>query len=284
MPLVTVIIPTFNRAYCIERAVNSVLSQSYEKIECLVVDDGSTDDTLERLKKINDPRLKVISSKNRGVSAARNLGFLHAHGEWIALLDSDDEWFSHKLEKQLEYAKKNPHYNLIHTEEIWIRNTKRVNPKIKYKKEGGAIFKRCLGLCLISPSTVMIKRSLYEEMKGFREDYLVCEDYELWLRITHKYEVGFISEPLTQKYGGHEDQLSTRYKAMDYWRVKAMEEIYRNPLYPLNKDEIESLSTMLLEKCRILKLGHEKHQNLDRLPYIVSLIEEFSSIKESLSK
>ncbi len=284
MPLVTVVIPTFNRGHLIERSVQSVLAQTHTDFECIVVDDGSTDDTLERLKKITDSRLKVISSDNQGVSAARNLGFSLSCGEWIALLDSDDEWPAHKLEAQLKFAQHNPQYSLIHGEEIWIRNEKRVNPKFKYKKEGGRIFKRCLALCLISPSTVLIKRSLYQEMNGFREDYVVCEDYELWLRITHKYDVGFIKDPMAIKYGGHEDQLSMKYKAMDYWRVKAMEEIYRNPDYKLKSDEVAALTEMLLEKCRILKLGYEKHQNLEHLPYILSLLEEFTSVRDSLSK
>ncbi len=284
MPLVTVIIPTFNRGHVIDRAVRSVLGQGHEHLECIVVDDGSTDDTLSTLEKISDPRLKVISSENHGVSAARNLGFSHSRGEWIALLDSDDEWLPHKLEAQLKLSQKNPSLTLIHGEEIWIRNGKRVNPKFKHKKEGGHIFERCLALCLISPSAALMKRSLYEEMGGFREDYIVCEDYELWLRVTQKYEVGFVSEPILNKYGGHEDQLSNKYKAMDYWRVRAMEDIYHNTDYNLKANEARALVEMVLEKCRILKLGYEKHQNLEHLPYIVSLIKEFSSIKESLSK
>ncbi len=283
MSLVSVIIPTYNRASVILRAVESVLNQTYRDLECIVVDDGSTDNTLDILNTLSDSRLKIIKSENRGVSAARNLGFHHSNGQWIALLDSDDEWLPYKLEKQLS-AGLTDDIPLIHGEEIWIRNGKRVNPKFKYKKEGGRIFERCLALCLISPSTTLMKRSLYEEMQGFREDFVVCEDYELWLRITHKYEVGFIEDPIINKYGGHEDQLSLKYKAMDLWRVKAMEDIFHNSDYVLNLKEKRALVEMLLEKCRILKLGYEKHENFEQLDYIVSLIKEFSSINDSLSK
>lgn len=284
MPLVSVIIPTFNRGYVIERAVNSVLEQSFSDLECIVVDDGSTDNTQQKLAEIKDPRLKVIQSGNQGVSAARNLGFVHSCGQWIALLDSDDEWLPHKLRVQLKLADENPKLPLIHGEEIWIRNGKRVNPKFKHRKEGGKIFERCLGLCLISPSAALMKRSLYEEMRGFREDYIVCEDYELWLRVTQKYEVGFVVDPILNKYGGHEDQLSSKYKAMDYWRVRAMEELFRNSEYSLNLNESQALVETLLEKCHILKLGYEKHQNLENMDYIVSLIDEFSSLNGSFSK
>jgi len=284
MPHVSVIIPTFNRAYVIERAINSVLKQSFTDLECIVVDDGSTDDTLKVVEQIKDPRLKIVSSINRGVSAARNFGFSHSSGQWIALLDSDDEWLSHKLYAQLEFSNKNPELPLIHGEEIWIRNGKRVNPKFKHKKEGGKIFERALALCLISPSAAILKRDLYEEMQGFREDYIVCEDYELWLRVTQKYAVGFVNDPILNKYGGHKDQLSSKYKAMDYWRVRAMEEIYRNPKFDLSEREKLSLKEMLLEKCRILKLGYEKHQNLEHMDYILGLIDEFSSLSDSFSK
>ncbi len=286
MPLVSVIIPSFNRAHTLERAVSSVLKQSFSDFECIIVDDGSTDDTSNIIHQLQaqDERVKSIVSENQGVSAARNLGFSISCGQWIALLDSDDEWLPRKLEAQLELSKKKPEVPLIHGEEIWIRNGKRVNQKFKHKKVGGYVFKDCLPLCFISPSTALMKRSLYEEMKGFREDFVVCEDYELWLRVSSRYEVGFIEEPVIHKYGGHVDQLSFKYKAMDYWRVKAMEEIYRNRNYPLKQDEEVALVDILLEKCRILKIGYTKHNNLEHIPYIDLLINEFSSIKESPSR
>jgi len=286
MPLVSIIIPSFNRAHTLERAVNSVLKQSFTDFECIIVDDGSTDDTSKIIHKLQtqDDRVKSVMSENQGVSAARNLGFSKSSGQWIALLDSDDEWLPTKLEAQLELSQTISEVPLIHGEEIWIRNGKRVNQKFKHKKVGGYVFKDCLPLCFISPSTALIKRSLYEEMKGFREDFVVCEDYELWLRVSSKYEVGFIEEPVIHKYGGHVDQLSFKYKAMDYWRVKAMEEIYRNSDYPLKQDEEMVLIDTLLEKCRILKMGYTKHNNLEHIPYIDLLINEFSSLKESSSR
>ncbi|MBC96578.1 MAG: glycosyl transferase [Halobacteriovoraceae bacterium] len=281
MSLVSVIIPTYNRIETLGRAVDSVLNQTYQNLECLIVDDASTDGTdhfvIERYS--NDPRVKLVSlTENQGVSHARNIGFSHAQGDYIALLDSDDEWLKHKLEKQIHWAKNNPHHPLIHGEEIWIRNGKRVNPKFKHKKEGGKIFQRCLGLCLISPSAALMTRELYQEMNGFREDFIVCEDYELWLRVTHKYEVGFIEEPILNKYGGHDDQLSARYKAMDYWRVKAMHEIYDHPDFNLNESESQALKEMILEKARILEMGYLKHGNLENLSYVRSILTTFSEL------
>lgn len=269
MPLVSVLIPTFNRQETIGRAVSSVLKQTHQELECIVIDDASTDKTLALLAAIDDPRVKVISlSENRGVSFARNKGFSQAKGEAIALLDSDDEWLEDKLERQLPLLEK---YPLVHGEEIWVRNGKRVNQKKVHRKEGGRIFERCLHLCLISPSATLMTRELYRKMNGFREDYPVCEDYELWLRVTHGHEVGFISEPVITKYGGHEDQLSAKYKAMDYWRVKAMDEISHS--LSLTEEELKALREVLLKKCDILIQGYLKHGNLENIPFIEDVRE-----------
>ena len=279
MSTVSVLIPTFNRADVLKRAIDSVLAQSYEELECIVIDDASTDETSRLLKSYSDPRLKVvIHDKNFGVSKARNSGFEVSKGEWIALLDSDDEWLPHRLESQLALAKLRPELPLIHGEELWVRKGKRVNPKKIHQKSGGKIFKRCLHLCLISPSATIMKRSLYEEMGGFREDYPVCEDYELWLRVTARYEVGFIPDPIITKYGGHDDQLSAKYKAMDFWRVKAMDEIFRNSEYSLNQEQENELREVLLRKCNILKAGYLKHNNLENLAFIEELQARYQDL------
>lgn len=281
MSLVSVLIPTFNREATIKRAVDSVLSQTYSDIECIVIDDASTDSTQKILKNINDPRLKVFTlPENKGVSFARNYGEEKSNGDWIALLDSDDEWLPNRLEKQLRFAKENPKLPLIHGEEIWVRNGKRVNPKKIHQKSGGRIFRNCLHLCLISPSATLMKRELYRELKGFRVDYPVCEDYEMWLRVTEKYEVGFIEEPIIIKYGGHEDQLSAKYKAMDFWRVKAMDEIFSDRV--LSDEDSFELIAVLLKKCEILKQGYLKHQNIENLPFIEGLIEKYSLLHHDL--
>lgn len=279
MPSVSVLIPTFNRESVLKRAVDSVLAQTFEDLECIVIDDASTDETHKLLETFNDPRLKVLShNENAGVSSARNTGFEESRGEWIALLDSDDEWLPNRLEKQLNLAAENPSLPLIHGEELWVRKGKRVNPKKIHQKSGGSIFNRCLHLCLISPSATLMKRSLYEELGGFREDYPVCEDYEMWLRVTARYEVGFVEEPIITKYGGHEDQLSAKYKAMDFWRVRAMDEVFKDENYPLEREQERELRDVLLKKCEILKMGYLKHNNLENLPFIEELMAHYRDL------
>ncbi len=275
-PLVSVIIPTYNRKEKVKRALQSVIKQTYKNWEAFVIDDGSTDDSIEILKAFQAPHIHIIrQEENRGVSFARNLGIQKAQGSLICFLDSDDEWLEQKLEKQIESYKKNL-LPIIHTDEIWIRNGVRVNPKKIHKKYGGRIFKPSLLLCTMSPSTVMIHKKVFKNIGGFREDFVVCEDYELWLRISCQYNVDFIPEPLIKKYGGHKDQLSKKFVAMDYFRVKALHSIKNS--FSLTKEEQAFLYKTLQRKCKILLNGYKKHNNMTNFKEISSIFEE--SLKE----
>jgi glycosyltransferase involved in cell wall biosynthesis len=259
----------------IQRALESVLSQTKTPYEVLVIDDGSTDQTGEILKRY--PEVRYFYQKNKGVSHARNFGIEKAKGEWIAFLDSDDEWKKRKLEKQINYALLNPEIDLIHCNEKWIRNGEHLNQKKIHRKSGGDLFERCLELCLISPSAVMIKRELLLE-NLFKEDFVVCEDYDLWLRLTHFKEVGFIEDSLVIKYGGQKDQLSQKFKAMDLWRVRSIYDLLLKNLLSKEK-ETQALST-LERKCRILIQGYKKHQNFQNLREV----EDIMSFAQSKKK
>jgi glycosyltransferase involved in cell wall biosynthesis len=269
-PDISVIIPAFNRAHTLPKALDSVLSQTLKPREIIVVDDGSTDETNAVLA--NYPGLCIISQDNRGVSAARNMGIKKAGGEWLAFLDSDDEWLKEKLEKQWDAICIDDKL-ICHTEEIWIRNGQRVNPMKKHKKFGGIIYERCLPLCVISPSSVMIHRSVFKDVGVFDESLEVCEDYDLWLRICAKYSVLFIDEPLIVKYGGHEDQLSRKYWGMDRFRVKALEKMMS--FGALNDEDEKATVNMILQKCGIIINGMKKRGNNDEAEKWQSKIEKY---------
>ncbi len=252
-PNISVIIPTYNRAHILPRALDSVLAQTQLPIEIIVVNDGSTDGTKSVLS--NYPGLKIIDQQHSGVSAARNIGLEHTNGEWIAFLDSDDEWLPEKLEQQWA-AICNDDKLICHTEEIWIRNGKRVNPMKKHQKYGEYIYEKCLPLCVISPSSVMIHQSVFNDIGVFDESLEVCEDYDLWLRICSKYSTLFISEPLIVKYGGHEDQLSRKYWGMDRFRIQAMEKILS--FGELSAEDEKATVDMIVQKCEIIINGMQK--------------------------
>lgn len=253
---ISVIIPVYNRKILVSRAIDSVLKQTRTADEIIVVDDGSTDGTGETLKHYGD-RIRILHEQNKGVSAARNRGIEASNGDWIALLDSDDEWLPEKLLIQETWIKNNPEYRICQTEEIWIRNGKRVNPMNKHQKMHGDIFIPSLRMCLVSPSAVMFEKSLFVETGGFDESLPVCEDYDLWLRISLNHPVGLISIPGIKKYGGHSDQLSRSVWGMDRYRVAALENLLNR--YPDMPDaKRESVLKELVYKLEILHKGSLK--------------------------
>jgi glycosyltransferase involved in cell wall biosynthesis len=280
----SVIIPTYNRKEVLKRAIDSVLAQTFSGFEVIVVDDGSQDDTGDLLKE-SYPNVQYFKIENQGVSAARNFGVSKARGKFLAFLDSDDEWLPKKLEKQFEYISEKPETKLIHSNEIWIRNGKRVNQMKKHVKQGGDFFHRALELCLISPSAVVIEKQFFEKHEGFDVSFEVCEDYDLWLRMKSDPAIGEIAyheEPLIKKYGGHEDQLSRKYFAMDFWRVRSMYRLLQT--VELSGDRKKALLDVLIKKCEILIAGYQKHNNLENVPMVKEILENSTRIYEEIKK
>ncbi|MCG8426711.1 MAG: glycosyltransferase [Chromatiales bacterium] len=252
---ISVIIPTYNRADVLSRALDSVFAQTTPPYEVIVVDDGSSDDTATLMQQ-HYPDCTYLQQENRGVSSARNLGIQHANGEWLAFLDSDDEWLPGKLAEQVELLQQQPEQRICHTEEIWVRNGTRVNAMKKHTKTGGYIFKRCLPLCVISPSAVMIHRDIFDQVGLFDENLPACEDYDLWLRICARHSVAYVETPQIIKYGGHDDQLSQKHWGMDRFRLVALEKIINSGA--LTNDDLNAAISMLQKKANILANGADK--------------------------
>lgn len=256
---ISVIIPTYNRCDLLKRAINSVIKQTITPKEIIIVDNGSTDQTYQMVSSLF-PEINYFIEKKRGVSAARNKGILESKSKWIAFLDSDDAWKPTKLEKQMEFSIFNQDkYRIIHTDETWYRNKKFLNQLKKHKKSGGNIFKNSLQLCCISPSSVVLKKQIFEEYGLFDENLEVCEDYDMWIRITSKEEVGFLDSPLVLKYGGHSDQLSKKFWGMDRFRIKSLEKNLKNEHFSKSQ-KINVLDT-LIEKLTIVSDGALKRGN-----------------------
>ena len=209
---VSVIIPTYNRIVRLQKAIDSVLSQVYANLELVVVDDGSSDDTAQLLssyeKKI-DRRFVTVYQENRGPAAARNRGVAESSSEYLAFLDSDDWLHPDKIGLQLAAMERTRDCLISHTQEIWYRNGTLLNQKHRHRKDSGDIFNRCLELCAVSMSTVMMKRELIEQMGGFDEQLPCCEDYDYWLRISATVPFLLLDNALTYKDGGRTDQVSS---------------------------------------------------------------------------
>jgi glycosyltransferase involved in cell wall biosynthesis len=278
--LISCVVPVFNRADTIRRAVESVLAQDYRPLELIVVDDGSTDATPEILDELEhearDSALSLshVRQKNQGVSAARNTGIRLAHGGWIALLDSDDAWAPAKLTRQMALHAARPDLALSQTRETWIRNGVRVNPPARFEKQEGNLFAQCLDLCAISPSSVLIRRDLFEQVGFFDEDYPACEDYEFWLRLSARWEVGLVREPLMIKYGGHADQLSRTVEALDRYRIRALVKTLETGQLDLAQ-RTQALAA-LGAKGRIYLQGCRKRDNRTEVEEIERLLARYA--------
>ena len=267
---ISAIIPTFNRIDLLKRAIDSVLNQSIKPYDIIVVDDGSTDGTSDMIQQ-KYKSIKLIQQKNSGVSAARNNGIKNAQGNWIALLDSDDEWKKNKLEEQVNKLTDNPKYEFCHTNEIWIRNGIRVNQKKRHKKYGGFIFDKCLDICRISPSSVLFNKNIFNHVGWFNDKLPICEDYDLWLRITAEFEILFIDKPLIVKYGGHNDQLSHSVQAIERFRIKALESLLENS--DLSKNNRVHAVEMIIKKLNIYLNGLVKRKKHDEAKKIAEKIK-----------
>ena len=259
---ISVIIPTFNRKKTLGRAIQSVMNQTLSPFEILIIDDGSNDGTEEWVKD-NFQNIKYIYQNNHGVSSARNIGIENAYGDWVAFLDSDDEWLPNKLYEQVKAIDSNPEMKFFHTNEIWIRNGVRVNQMKKHKKYGGYIFEKCLDICRVSPSSVLIQKEVFDNIGIFDESLRVCEDYDLWLRITSKYSVVFLDIPLIYKYGGHADQLSKVNDGIESYRIQSLEKIIKSGC--LSNEQKAMAVNALVNKMKIYSKGLEKRKKLTAL-------------------
>ena len=279
---ISVIIPTYNRCDLLKRAINSVIKQTITPKEIIIVDNGSTDQTYQMVSSLF-PEINYFIEKKRGVSAARNKGILESKSKWIAFLDSDDAWKPTKLEKQMEFSIFNQDkYRIIHTNENWYRNKKFLNQLKKHKKSGGNIFKNSLQLCCISPSSVVLKKQIFDDYGLFDENLEVCEDYDMWIRITSKEEVGFLDSPLVLKYGGHSDQLSKKFWGMDRFRIKSLEKNLKNELFSKSQ-KINVLDT-LIEKLTIVSDGALKRGNKEIFKKYNCKLQDWSIELDKLKK
>ena len=268
---VSVIIPTYNRKKFLKEAVHSVLSQSFKELEIIVVDDGSNhkSEWVEAL----DPRIHYIYCANRGAGAARNFGVSVSSGEYIAFLDSDDLWEKKKLEKQLSFLKaineeprrsvsgSEAKYKICYTNETWVRKGEHLNQMKKHQKYHGWIFEKCLPLCIVSSSSIIMERQVFYDLGGFDEALPVCEDYDLWLRMSLNYPIAYLDEKLIIKRGGHPDQLSRKYWGMDRFRIRALEKLLRMKISPEQKRLVMG---ELKKKCEVLVAGSWKRKKYFR--------------------
>jgi glycosyltransferase involved in cell wall biosynthesis len=202
--------------------------------------------------------LTYVRQAHQGVSTARNRGVEATHGDLLAFLDSDDLWRPGKVAAQVALFQQQPQVQVCYTDEIWIRRGVRVNAKHIHQKHEGWLFLQSLPRCIISPSSIMLRRTLWDRLGGFDERLSACEDYDLWLRLTLTVPVALLSQRLIVKRGGHSDQLSRCVPVLDQYRITALEKLLRTPL-PL--PQRQAVLQHLVQKCAVVAQGARKrHQ------------------------
>lgn len=276
-PLVSVIIPTYNRLNFLKEAIHSVLNQTYSKFELIVMDDGSTDNTQEYLCSNNINTIRLNHSGKPGY--VRNQGAKKARGKYIAFLDSDDLWKQDKIQKQIDYFNKNRKIVICHTKEIWDRKGKIISQSKQQHKTSGNIFESALKKCIIGPSTVMIEKKTFIDIGMFRESLEIAEDYELWIRITSRYHVGYLDEPLVIKRGGHEDQLSLKYGQVEIFRIKALKMDIEDEFF--STSQMKKAKYELANKCAIYANGAKKrgkHKEASHYGNIAQLYQQKAAL------
>ncbi len=275
---ISVIIPTYNRASLLPRAIKSVLKQTFSCNELIIVDDGSTDDTADIIKDLTRDqqhlpfRLISLKTENLGPGAARNKGLNLASQPYVAFLDSDDHWHKRKIEQQYTALKNNPEYRISHTKEKWLRRGSHLNQKKIHIPRQGYIFGHCLQLCAVGMSTVMVEISLIKEQGMFDENLRCCEDYDLWLKISSSEEFLLIDSPLTTKEGGRDDQVSFQYRVgMDKLRIEAIMNLISD--IRLREDQIDLAYKELQKKAQIYGKGCIRHGRMEEGNYYLQLAE-----------
>jgi len=225
MPKVSIIIPTYNRAELLHTAITSVLNQTYQDFEILIIDDASKDNTQEVVKSFNDRRIKYIRHKeNKGEAVARNTGIMNSNGEYIAFLDDDDEWLPEKLWLQVDLLKNSqPKVGCVYTGYFVIdRSSKKILRRRIPTKRGDIyhdmLFRNYIGI----PSTVILKRECFQKINLFDESIAFGNDYDLWIRIAKEFYFDYIEKPLV-KYCIHRQRLSTNLEI----QIKGLEMILK---------------------------------------------------------
>jgi glycosyltransferase involved in cell wall biosynthesis len=251
-PLITVIIPTYNRKEKTLRAIFSVIEQGRSDVEILVVDDGSVDDTAEFLAEKQLP-INLIQKENGGVSSARNTGIKNAKGKYIAFLDSDDTWLPNKLNKQIEYFEAHPEVSLVYTDQYLCIDGKDLDITRfqRNKPEDNLALPAFVQFTPVHTSTVLIKKEVLDTVGYFNETLKMHEDSELWNRVSEYGTLGFVEEVLSRYYWDSDaDHLtSTKNKMKFIEEGKKYLELYvknkKRELTPVERESVEESRKML---------------------------------------
>lgn len=268
--LVTAIVITHNRVKMLKNAINSVLNQTYQKIELIIVNDNSTDGTEEYLKKLKDQRkiqiINIMKKHSKGGGYARNIGIEKANGEYIAFLDDDDVWEPTKIEKQVKFLNENPDYGLVYCRRLdmdYLKQKKKLEP-LKGTMSGN-MSNICFEKTICTSSSMMVRKKVLDEVGGFDENLRFWQDFELNIRIAHNTLIGFINEPLMIYSVGNNDKGKLTNKFNGWWKaIKYIENKHEGYFSNLSHESILKWEVMIYKdaarRCKKSRLFRQERQ------------------------
>lgn len=227
-PTVSVVMTTYNRDKYISTTVESVLNQTFQDFELIIIDDGSTDNTFEIIKSFDDKRIKYYYQNNAGQNPARNAGITLSNGQYVAMIDSDDIWDQNKLKKQVEILDKHPDIGLVYCGTVFIDE----NDKVFYKKpligyKGRVLDKLLMTNFLYNGSCPLFRKSCINKVGLFDTTFKRMTDWEFYLRFAIYYKFWGIKEHLL-KYRVHSETMSNDYKNYESWGFKIIDKIFND--------------------------------------------------------
>jgi len=283
-PLVSVIIPTYNRANRLSKAVNSVLSQTFSDLEVIVVDDYSTDNTTNKVQELiqQDQRVKYLrQEQNQGAPAARNRGIKQAQGKYIGLLDDDDQYLPEKIQEQVkifENSKKD--IGLVYGGFKNIVLNSDCEDRVKTPTIKGDIFKALLEKCFVGSPTVLIKKKCFEKVGYFDEKLQSCQDWDMWTRIAKEFKADYAEQVVANYYFHSGEQITTNFdkKAQGVNRIYAKHEKYLRKYPKIHLHRIKNLAkTMTAAGKKNLALKWQM-KTLSKQPFLLNNWKKFLNI------
>lgn len=233
LPLITIIVPAYNHDKYIEKCIDSIIEQTYQNIEIIIINDGSTDKTIDKIGSYaHHEKVVVINQNNKGLCKTLNIGLSLAKGDYISILASDDYLITNKLEKQVAFLENNEEYGMCCAKAYEVDNTgKKLGVVGSVADASELSFRNLLEGNKIAALTVLIKSSVLKEIGGFDES-LYMEDWDMWLRISHKYKIGFLNE-FVAYYRSHETNISSKVNLMEKCKVETIKKWSSINNYPV---------------------------------------------------
>ncbi|MFC4386540.1 glycosyltransferase family 2 protein [Gracilibacillus marinus] len=281
-PLVTIFIPVFNSEQYLKESINSILNQTYNNIELLLVDDGSTDNSVKLIQSIDDPRIRLLQNKgNKGIPYTRNVGLREARGKYMAIMDSDDIAMPTRIETQVNYLENNPDIDAIGSYYIKFTDNNERKISVRYTKADEIKMMLLYFTPISNPSSMVRISTVKENNLSYNEDFFVSQDYEFWAQLSKVGKIEVVEDYLLKYRTGHENITKVSKQEKLEKRNKLISRIHEDLLnyYGINLTEEEKFIYN-----QIFSQNPKSIQNIDNIPVVINKLKEWANSNSIFNK